>query len=99
REHVDAQRAVRVRDLTAHLGHPRRRLDLVGDVGDTAGKNAAWKGAHSHLDCVAYLDCAEILLRHVSLNPNGRKVRYGEDRRRRIYDLSGCDRDRINYSC
>src|ERR1700730_91801 len=71
REHVHSQRAVRIWHLAPYFGHPRRRLDLVGDVGDAASKNSARKSAHFHLDCIAYLDCAEILLRHVGLNPDG----------------------------
>src|ERR1700738_3532597 len=99
REHVHSQRVVRIWHLAPYFGHSGGRLDRVGNVGDMAGKNAPWKGVHSHFHGVPDLDQAEILLRHVGLNPNGRKVRYGEDRRRRIYDLSGCDRDRINDPC
>src|ERR1700738_1777522 len=99
REHVHSQCAVRIWHLAPYFGHSGGRLDRVGNVGDMAGKNAPRKGVHSHFHGVPNLDQAEILLRHVGLNPNGRKVRYGEDRLRRIYDLSGCDRDRINDPC
>jgi hypothetical protein len=91
-------RVVRISHLAPHFGHSGGRFDLVGNVGDTASKNAPRKGVHSYFHGVPDFDRAEILLRHIGLNPNRRKVGYGEDRRCRVHDLSGCGRDRINVS-
>src|ERR1700676_473984 len=63
REHVHAQRVVRISHLAPYFGHSRGRFDRAGNVGDTASKNAPRKGVQSYFHGVPDFDRAEILLR------------------------------------
>ena len=74
REHLGLERAVGIGDLRAHHDAPRRRVGRRADRGDARLEHAVRQRGDLDLDLLADADDADVVFRHLGLEPHGGEI-------------------------